>query len=469
MTQIDQADTFITSLGLEAYRVGGSVRDEVLGRRAKDADYMVRGSNLPEVRKRLMLAAHLKFTKYNCSSLKLRDERTVGCRFYGAGMGTIEVALPRTEVSTGPGRQDFEIVVDPALSLEQDSCRRDFTFNALYKLMPGGPVSDPTGAGLHDLQHKLIRTTHEDSFRDDPLRTLRALRFVSTLGFDDSRNTVEQMQKHAESVTGLTQKGVSGTVLDELSKLLMGADCARALRLARDTGVLAVLLPELAAMLGFDQGSRYHDLTTDEHTFKALETAAHVDAPLRVRLALLFHDAGKPAAAWTGKDGRKHYYANDEGSRDHEVEGSELWLAAAQRLNVPSALRKDVNTLILNHMVPVRPKVKSTVVRRQRVQLGDELLKDLFLMRSCDLTGKGKKVALDHIHHIAMLEKVRKAAADENVPCSIRELNINGNEVKALGFVGRDIGRVLNTLLDEVACNPKLNDHEWLISRAGEL
>jgi tRNA nucleotidyltransferase (CCA-adding enzyme) len=100
--------------------------------------------------------------------------------------------------------------------------------------------------------------------------------------------------------------------------------------------VLAVVLPELAPMLGFEQGSRYHDLNTDEHTFKALETAAHVDAPLRVRWALLFHDAGKPDSAWVGKDGRKHYYARnapwtkDLGARTTRSSRRALWREAAR-------------------------------------------------------------------------------------------------------------------------------------------
>lgn len=473
MTYLARTDAFIESLDVEAYRVGGSVRDELLGRRVKDADYMVRGAELGVLYERLMR------TDAKISALKLRDGRQVGFRAHKPGLGLIEIALPRTEksreVREGENmRQAFEIVVDPALSVNDDAIRRDFTFNALYK--PVGPVEkwgnhviDPTSCGLYDLQHKLVRTTHPDSFRDDPLRTLRALRFVSTLGYDLASITREEMERHAEAVTGLSAKGyASGTALAELEKLLMGADAAKALRLARDTGVLATLLPELAPMLGYEQGSKYHDLTVDEHTFKAIETACHVDAPLRVRMSLLFHDAGKPLVAWVGEDGRKHYYASAIfQTADHEVASNRLWREAAARLNAPKSLRDDVSTLIQNHMVNVVGKIKPSKVRRARVKFGDAMLRDLYLHRMCDLSGKSK-VGRDYMAKIGYLEQARQDAEKQNVPVSPRDLLIDGNDVKELGGEGRSIGRALAAVLDEVVCQP--NDQtlsrDWQLERA---
>ena len=463
MTYLDRIDTWIADLDAETYRVGGSVRDEILGRRCKDADFVVRGVDLADLRVKLR-----GLRPDSISTLKLRDGRQVGWRVNKKGMGLIEIALPRTEVSTGTGRHDFEIVVDPALPLFEDAKRRDFTFNALYKLIPDGPVTDPTGRGLYDLQRKLIHTTHETSFSDDPLRTLRALRFVSTLGYELSSETRKQMEARAADVTGLTQKGVSGTAFDELCKILMGDNVAEALRLGRDTGVLAVLLPELAPMLGFDQSSRYHDLTTDEHTFKALETAAHVEAPLRVRMALLFHDAGKPEAAWVGPDGRKHYYASHEfHTQDHEVVSERLWREAAARLNVPKKLRDEVASIVLNHMVGTSTRSPEVKVRRMRVQFGDDLLRDLFLHRTCDLSGKGVKVAMNHIGHIAKLERIRQEAEASGVPASVKELQVTGFDAQAAGITGQDIGEALRALLDEVVCDPstKKLDREWQLSR----
>jgi tRNA nucleotidyltransferase (CCA-adding enzyme) len=185
MTRIEAADNFIGALGVESYRVGGSVRDELLGKRPKDADYMVQGVAMGD------LGTMLKATGAKVTPIKARDTAHIGWRAYVDGLGLLEITLPRVEADAGDGREQH-IVVDPDISLAEDAKRRDFTFNALYKgvgegwpnkAIEGG-VIDPLGYGLWDLSHRIIRTTHPDSFRDDPLRTLRALRFVSTLDAD---------------------------------------------------------------------------------------------------------------------------------------------------------------------------------------------------------------------------------------------------------------------------------------------
>lgn len=485
---VEAADTFIASLGVEAYRVGGSVRDEVIERRVKDADYMVRKETLDSLFQRLMAKKHL-LRDPAVTPLKLRDGRQAGWRVSGKGIGAVEITLPRKEVSTGPGHRDFEIVLDPDLTVAEDAVRRDFTFNALYKVIyhpdgmsslvagPNGVVYeniiDPLG-GLEAIQRRKVDITHPDSFRDDPLRTLRALRFVSTLGYDLGRDTRVSMFLHSEHVTGLTSNGyASGTILNEMSKMLMGRDVAKALRLARDTGVLGTLFPELKPMFGHDAGSRYHDLNTDEHTFKALETAAHVDAPLRVRWALLFHDSGKPSVEWRGADGRKHYYATRIPTAlgsvitvDHEVRSEELWRDAAKFMHAPVRLREDVATLIREHMVSTQGKLKASKIRRERVRLGDDMLRDLYLHRACDASGKVKGTT-NTLERIARMECIRAEAAERGVPSKVGDLAINGDDCMAEGLTGRDIGTALRAVLLEVASQPNETtlSREWQLER----
>jgi tRNA nucleotidyltransferase/poly(A) polymerase len=483
MPNIERQDEFIRSLGVEAYRVGGSVRDEILGRKPKDADYIVRGVGLADLQHDLVEA--MRFGKI--TSLVDRRGQQFGWRVSERGLGMMEIALPRRESDAGSGRAQV-IEVDPNLPLAVDAERRDFTFNALYRNVNrtwemGYPwkdiIEDPTGHGLHDLQHRIIRTTHHDSFRDDPLRILRALRFVSTLDADLAIDTHWEMLLWAPEVDGLTAHGyTSGTVYDEFSKLLMGAHPDKALRIARDTGVLAVAMPELAAMLGFEQGSRYHDMTTDEHTFVALHTAAQVEAPLRVRWALLFHDAGKPEAAWEDEKGYTHYYRPDANywdtwrapaplPEDHEVVGERLWRTAAKRMNVDRRMTADVAALIREHMVPVGKRVPSTWIARKRIELGDELLRDLLMMRACDLSGKGQKVSLTHLASVGRMVNIHEAAISANVPASVKDLEINGRDAHAAGLEGRAIGDALKRVLDEVAIDPshKKLSREWQLSR----
>jgi tRNA nucleotidyltransferase (CCA-adding enzyme) len=482
MTSIKTADKFIAALGVEAYRVGGSVRDELLGKHPKDADYMVRGVSLAT------LSNLLPRDRIAVSKLTLRDGQHVG---YRVGKPfDIEIVLPRKEISTGPGHGDFKIISDPDITLAEDAQRRDFTFNALYKPVGilydlGGLVAvaglhdpvivDPTGRGLHDLERKLIHTTHPDSFRDDPLRILRALRFVAQ-GFDLSTDTHLELAEHRNAATGLTGGGnASGTVLTEMSRILMGEYAVKALRLMRDSGVMAILFPELAPMLGFDQSSRYHDLTTDEHTFKALETAVKVDAPLRVRWALLFHDCGKPQVAWKGKDGRKHYYAqpgfDGPWNVDHEVASERYWRYAAERMNADKALREDVATLIRHHMVTWKKRGVVQRVHRMRIQFGDALTKDLLLHRMCDLTGKGSGVDHKHLEQLGEMEYMRVEAQRTRVPATVKDLAIDGEDLKLLGIYGRDIGLVLRAVLDEVACDPSemKRGRIWQVNRAEAL
>lgn len=449
---IERADNFIASLGIEAYRVGGSVRDELIGRTPKDADYMVRGIGLGD----LLDVVQAQSRANRLSPLKLRDGQTVGWRVVFPGTAAVEITLPRREVSTGPKHSDFKIEVDPSITLEEDAQRRDFTFNALYKQVGDhilGFVKDPTGRGLYDLERRIVNTTHRTSFRDDPLRMLRALRFVAR-GYDMGGNTWAQMMEHAKSITGLTSNGhMSGTVYDEMCKILMGTDVRKALRIGRDTGVLRRLFPALAPMMGFDQASRYHDLTTDEHTFAALDVAAVSEASLRVRWALLFHDAGKPEAAWRGEDGRLHYYQHKyrPGSVDHEAVSERLWRATATHLSgIEREMVADVAKLIRYHMISYKSRGVDVRVRRMRVQFGPDLLYDLLMHRACDLAGKEGRAEQKHLDQVREMVRALNDANRDKIPAKITDLAINGRDLKDLGIEGRKIGEVLRAVLDEV-------------------
>jgi tRNA nucleotidyltransferase (CCA-adding enzyme) len=248
--------------------------------------------------------------------------------------------------------------------------------------------------------------------------------------------------------------------------------------LMAETGVMAVLLPELEPMLDFDQRSRYHSKSTSEHTFDAVQAAAnmHQHAPLRVRLALLFHDCGKPKMAWVDEKGLQHYYALDPkraveleagvaSLEDHETWSARFATAALTRLNAPKKLRQDVVTLIERHMLPLHENFRPIKVRKLRAELGDDLLRDLITHRLADVLGKGgdTTAAVEVLTWIAN-EQDRAIAA--HVPLSPKELDISGKELVGLGLDGREIGRVQKQLLHEVLAQPKLNTNDWLVNRA---
>lgn len=466
MSFTDRTDSFVASLGHPAWRVGGSVRDELMHRRSKDGDYVMRAS-LPA------LHAALKAARARPTLMEDRRGRKLGYRARHKGT-EVEIVLPRAERKIkrvdgdiGNERHAFDIVVDPTLPLAEDALRRDFRFNAIYIDVHTREVVDPLD-GITDLEDKTIRTTHPDSFADDPLRILRALRFVSTLGFTLSGGCFDQMVEHAPAMAGgLTDKGVSGTALDELCKLLMGDNVAKALRYARDTGALVSLIPELGPMIGFG-GGPYHDFTIDEHTFVAIDAAARMGCSLRVRLALLFHDAGKPEACWVDEDGFQRFYGKD-GTEDHAVISARLARKFLVRVNADKKLRRDVPIIIENHMIPLSMKVKPTKVRKWRCQFGDEMLADLFKHRLADCMGKGT-ISYEAISAIARMEKIREDAVDTGVPASAKDLKdkglIDGRDLIGMGIEGEKIGKVLETLLHEVVSQPERAEREWLLGRA---
>src|SRR5918994_5015559 len=273
---------YVHSLGLDAYVVGGAVRDELLGKTPRELDFVVPGVGHAELR--AALEPHGKV-----EDLIVADQR-VGVRLLPRDREArelqpagIEFTPPRVERSTGPGRHDFEIVADAGISLEEDMVRRDFTINAIARRLETDELRDPLG-GRADLERRVLRTTSPTSFRDDPLRIVRGLRFVSQLGFDPDDDTLRQMREWAPQLEHVSAERIGGGLaadgLGELSKLLLGAHPAKALRLARDEGVLLHVLPEFAPAIAYDQESDRQNLTLDEHLFEVVQAAADAGTPL---------------------------------------------------------------------------------------------------------------------------------------------------------------------------------------------
>jgi tRNA nucleotidyltransferase (CCA-adding enzyme) len=247
----------------------------------------------------------------------------------------------------------------------------------------------------------------------------------------------------------------------------MGAHPAKALRLARDTGVLVHLLPEFEPAIGFEQESRYHDMTVDEHTFEVVQAAADADAPLRVRLAALFHDLGKPHVAWRGTDNRLHYYAKPGYStQSHEQVSAQLADAALGRLRYPTELRQRVVRIVRGHMLDPG-RADEVRARRLLQRYGAGLTFDLLDHKRADLLGKGPANDKD----LERLERFRKIVEREKTSAHrLRDLAIGGDDLIEIGYSpGPKIGVALRALLDDVVKAPELNTREQLLARAKEL
>jgi tRNA nucleotidyltransferase/poly(A) polymerase len=440
-------EDFVRGLGLDAYLVGGAVRDEQLGLESKDADFVVPGVDYDGLR--AALEPHGRVEDLEVAG------RRVGARLYpndrrvrALAPAGIEFAPPRAERSTGPGRHDFEIVADPDIAIEDDMARRDFTVNAMAKRLATGEVVDPFH-GAEDLKNGVLRTVRPRSFAEDPLRLVRGLRLVSQLGLEPDEDTLRQMRDAAPSVQLVSGERVGGGLhsdgVGELSKLLLGREPARALRLARDTGVLTALLPEFEATLGFEQNSSRQYLPLDEHIFAVVQAAADANAPLTVRLGALLHDLGKPQANGT-----------------HAERSARLAAAVLRRLRYPTRLRTYVTRLVRAHSFPLE-NIDELFARRFLREHGDELAFDLITHKEADL--RGKQVAREELDAAA---KLRALLEQERVqPHRLTDLAVDGADLIALGYEESPaVGETLEALLDAVVEDPALNRRDELIERA---
>jgi tRNA nucleotidyltransferase (CCA-adding enzyme) len=458
--QLDSWRREIGALGLPCYQVGGVVRDTLLGQGSKDLDICVVGMNAEQLGQSLSAAGRVEPL--------IVAEQIIGYRCYptwGPEEG-LEFALARHESSTGPGHTDFAINTSPDTTIIDDLRRRDFTANALAQEISSdgslGPIIDPFG-GQADIEQKILRMTSPEMIAEDPLRILRGLRRVAIDQFSVDPQTAEQFAAHATAISQLSVE----RVFQELNGIIAADNPAEALRLARDLGVYQQVFPELQPTIGFDQQSRYHDLTVDEHCLRALQHASELQAPLAVRWAALLHDSGKPASAWLGTDGRLHYYRNpdDPESRSHEDHGVEIAGQALTRLRAPKELQEKVQLLITEHMFTEdrsfaqRSAAKNArAARRMIARVGADHIDDLLLLRHCDLLAKGDNRDLGQLPELQEL-----IAEQRQQPLTRAQLAINGHDLQSLGLRGPEIGAVLDQLLARVIAEPEHNNRQQLL------
>lgn len=442
---------YVRSLGLDAYIVGGAVRDELLGIDHADEDFLVPGVDHAGLRAALEPHGRIE-------DLEVHGQ-LVGVRFYprdpairALAPAGLELTPPRREESVGPGHRDFAIVADPTVSIVDDMARRDFTVNAMAKRLETGELVDPFGGRAH-LDRRELHTVSADSFREDPLRILRGLRLLSQLGFTLTDDTLVQMRAEAGGLRHVSGERIGGGLaadgMGELSKLLLGARPAEALRIARDTGVLVEVLPEYAPAIGYDLGSPRQPGPLEEHLFAVVQETAELGAELSVRLCALLHDLGKPEALRTGAD--------------HAQVGAAIAGRVLRRLRYPNALHDEVRRLVAAHSFDLDGPIDGLFARRFLASHGIDRARRIVLHKQADLGAK--HVAPWEREHLAALERLLEEERES--PHRLSHLAIDGNDLIAAGYrEGPAIGGALSRLLDLVVDDPALNDRETLLTEA---
>ncbi|HMO46226.1 MAG TPA: multifunctional CCA addition/repair protein [Rubrivivax sp.] len=370
---------------MQAYVVGGAVRDRLLGRPVNDRDWVVVGAT-PEQ----MLQA--------------------GFRLVGADFPVFlhphsreEYALARTERKTRPGYRGFVVHAEPSVTLEQDLSRRDLTINAIA-MREDGTLIDPFG-GAADLRARVLRHVSE-AFAEDPVRILRVARFAARFAdFRVAPETAALMRAMVEG--GEADALVAERVWQELARGLMEAQPSRLFEVLRECGALRVLLPEVDRLWGVPQPPQHHpEVDSGVHLMMVLDAAAALQAPLAVRWACLCHDLGKgttPPEQWPRHIG-------------HEQRGAKLARAVGERLKAPLECRELAELAAREHghvhaSLALAPAASLRLLERCDALRRPARFADLLLACECDARGRLGLEQRDYPQRARLLRALELARA----------------------------------------------------------
>ena len=428
-------DRLLTS-GHEAYVVGGSVRDALRG--VDPHDWDVTTDATPE-----------QIQKVFPRSLYNNRFGTVVVR---SGAHDVEVTTYRTEAEYTDHRRPDSVAF--TASLHEDLARRDFTMNAMaWRPTRGGnpgELIDPF-RGSADLEARLLRAVGEpdERFKEDALRMLRAVRFATLLDLRIEPKTFDAIRRNAALTASLSGERIQ----QEMMKMLGAERPSVALQLLSDTGVLAVICPELEECKLTPQEKAAAE-NVFEHLLATVDATPANDPVLR--LAGLFHDIGKPE---TFADGHFH---------QHEFVGEAKTRAILRRWKIDKETVSEVAHLIRNHMFWYQTEWSGSAVRRFIRKIGLENIPALFALRRADNIGSGAKSPRMYALE-ALWQRVQEEIDAANA-FSLRDLKIDGNDLMTeLGVPqGPAIGRILNALFERVTDEPALNTREALLELAKE-
>ena len=403
------------------FLVGGIVRDKVLHKRPEeDIDIVLEGD-----------AA--EFARF------LHDHKAAGRPVIFPRFGTAMITVAGKQVElVGARKESYDAASrKPSTSpgtLLDDVLRRDFTINTLLENLHTGEILDLTGEAISDIRGKIIRTPRNplETFDDDPLRMLRAVRFSARLGFEIHSETYSAIIDRAPRLAIVSGERIR----EEFVKILLCARVLPALEMLRETGLLDVFAPELAAMNGVTQNI-YHIYDVWTHTIKIVE-AIPARMGIILRLAALLHDVGKPSTKSTDENGAVHFY-------HHEREGAQIARRMMQRLKFSNSEIDEVAFLISMHLRvgEYRKQWSDAAVRRLIRDAGDHL-DDLILLTQADKAASNPRTSNVDLaalrHHIAA---VRDKLAGQRItsPLDGREI------IKLLGIdPGPQVKEVKNYL-----------------------
>lgn len=416
--------------GYSAYIVGGCIRDTFMHVIPHDWDICTSAS--PDDMLRIF------------SNHKIIDT--------GSKYGTITVILNNAAYECTTYRSSKR-EPDDYSNLKEDLMHRDFTINAMAYNDKDGLI-DLFG-GQTDIKNGIIRCTNDPMarFSEDALRIMRALRFSAKYGFSIDPDTHLAMINMADDLKNISAERLNRELCEIISSPL-GADV-----LHSNPKIICTVIPELKVSVGFDQKNPYHDFDVFTHTTNALKNCNSTD--IITRLAVFFHDIGKPYSMQEDSNGQRHF-------KGHGNVSAVMTDSIMKKLRFDNHTRTAVTQLVSYHDANIEPQKKH--IRRWLNRIGEIQFRRLLDVRCADIQGQKTEYDPDRINKIRNVEKILDEILTEQHCFSIKDLAVNGNDLIKIGITpGKQMGMILNDLLIKVINEEIHNDHDSLINAVNTL